>query len=237
LHSPRTPAEAVWLIPWLARKAAYSIEFCSQSLNSGAVKGVVTPYRESLLRPGYNNPPFLLLSLQRVDFESTLSNLTACRLTSHMPVMATSSMKAEDSSPIYFWREYGEIYGYLSQWYHSPFHTDNDSTIVYQTAEQYMMHQKAILFSDHEIAAQILKTTVPKEQKALGRRVSNFNQEVWEANRERIVEEGSYFKFKYGEDEGEGKDDGTSLREKLLGTCDREIVEASPMVSPDFLEY
>ncbi|KAH8778135.1 hypothetical protein BGZ57DRAFT_758053 [Hyaloscypha finlandica] len=138
-------------------------------------------------------------------------------------------MKAEDSSPIYFWREYGEIYGYLSQWYHSPFHTDNDSTIVYQTAEQYMMHQKAILFSDHEIAAQILKTTVPKEQKALGRRVSNFNQEVWEANRERIVEEGSYFKFKYGEDEGEGKDDGTSLRAKLLGTGDREIVEASPM--------
>jgi hypothetical protein len=50
------------LIPWLARKAVYSIEFCSQSLNSGAVECVVTPYRESLPRPGYNNSPFLLLS-------------------------------------------------------------------------------------------------------------------------------------------------------------------------------
>lgn len=91
-----------------------------------------------------------------------------------------------------------------------------------------MMHQKALLFSDHEIAAKILKTTVPKEQKALGRLVSNFSQEIWEANRERIVEEGSYFKFKYGKDEGEGKKDGISLKMKLLGTGEREIVEASP---------
>jgi hypothetical protein len=29
--------------------------------------------------------------------------------------MATSSIKAEDSSPIFFWREYGNQYGYLSQ--------------------------------------------------------------------------------------------------------------------------
>ncbi|KAE9376870.1 DUF1768-domain-containing protein [Stipitochalara longipes BDJ] len=144
--------------------------------------------------------------------------------------MAMSNVsKAEGSSPVYFWREYGEEHGYLSQWYHSPFHTENDPTVVYQTAEQYMMYQKALLFSDHEIAVQILATTVPKEQKALGRRVSNFTQEVWEANRERIVEEGSYFKFKYGKDEGEGMGDGIGLKVKLLGTGDREIVEASPM--------
>ncbi len=68
-----------------------------------------------------------------------------------------------------------------------------------------MMHQKALLFDDHEVAAQILKTTAPKEQKSLGRQVRGFTQEVWEANRERIVEEGSFFKFKYGKDEGEGK--------------------------------
>jgi len=43
------------------------------------------------------------------------------------------------------------------------------------------------------------------------------------------VEEGSYFKFQYGRDEGERKDDGVGLRAKLLGTGDREIVEASPM--------
>ena len=92
-----------------------------------------------------------------------------------------------------------------------------------------MMHQKAVLFSDHEVAAQILKTTAPKEQKALGRQVRNFTQDVWEANRERIVEEGSYFKFKYGKDEGDGKGDGIGLRAKLLGTGERKIVEASPL--------
>jgi len=43
------------------------------------------------------------------------------------------------------------------------------------------------------------------------------------------VEEGSYFKFKYGKDEGEGKEDGIGLRAKLLETREREIVEASPM--------
>jgi ribA/ribD-fused uncharacterized protein len=144
--------------------------------------------------------------------------------------MATSSVRGKDSSPIFFWREYGDEYGYLSQWYHSPFHTDDDSSVVYRTAEQYMMHQKAILFSDHEVAAQILKTTAPKEQKALGRQVRNFDQEVWLANRERIVADGSYFKFKNGKDEGEGKGDGIGLRVKLLATGDREIVEASPMV-------
>jgi len=92
-----------------------------------------------------------------------------------------------------------------------------------------MMHQKAILFSDSEVATQILGTTSPKEQKALGRQVRNFTQEVWAANRERIVEDGNYFKFKYGKDEGEGKDSGLRLRTKLLSTGHREIVEASPM--------
>jgi ribA/ribD-fused uncharacterized protein len=142
--------------------------------------------------------------------------------------MATSSAKADVSSPVFFWREYGDKYGFLSQWYNSPFYTDDDSTVIYRTAEQYMMHQKAVLFDDHEVAAQILKTTAPKEQKSLGRQVRGFTQKVWEANRERIVEEGSYFKFKYGIDEGEGREDGIGLRAKLLATGEREIVEASP---------
>jgi ribA/ribD-fused uncharacterized protein len=91
-----------------------------------------------------------------------------------------------------------------------------------------MMHSKAILFSDPIIAAKILKTTSPKTQKALGRQVKNFNEKIWMANRERIVEEGNYWKYVGGRDEGELKD-GRSLKEKLLETGDREIVEASPM--------
>ena len=138
-----------------------------------------------------------------------------------------SSPPAERDSAIYFWREYGSPYSYLSQWYSSPF-TVPSTGITYYTAEQYMMHQKAILFSDSEVALQILACTSPKEQKSLGRQVSNFDDKVWKDNRERIVEEASYWKFKKGKDEGVLKRDGVSLRDRLLDTGDREVVEASP---------
>jgi ribA/ribD-fused uncharacterized protein len=86
-----------------------------------------------------------------------------------------------------------------------------------------MMYQKAILFKDAAIATKILKTTVPKEQKALGRQVSNFNNDVWFENRERIVRDGSYYKFVNSLLEKE------DLKAQLLKTGERELVEASPM--------
>ncbi|KAH7403537.1 hypothetical protein BKA64DRAFT_669280 [Cadophora sp. MPI-SDFR-AT-0126] len=138
-----------------------------------------------------------------------------------------SSVSPEGDSAIYFWREYGSPYSYLSQWYPSPF-TVPSTGITYSTAEQYMMHQKAILFSDTEIALKILASTSPKEQKSLGRQVSGFDDKVWKENRERIVEEASYWKFLVGKDEGVLKGEGVSLRDRLLGTGGREVVEASP---------
>jgi ribA/ribD-fused uncharacterized protein len=88
---------------------------------------------------------------------------------------------------------------------------------------RYMMYQKAILFSDPAIAAKILKTTSPKEQKALGRQVANFKNDVWLENRERIVRDGNYYKFVNSLVEGE------DLKAKLLETGERELVEASPL--------
>jgi len=85
------------------------------------------------------------------------------------------------------------------------------------------MYQKAILFDDPAIAAKILKTTVPKEQKSLGRLVSNFKEEVWIENRERIVRDGCYHKFVNSLLKEE------DLKAQLLKTGDRELVEASPM--------
>jgi len=86
-----------------------------------------------------------------------------------------------------------------------------------------MMYQKAILFSDPDTASLILETTSPKEQKALGRQVQNFDNDVWLKNRGRIVGDGSYWKFVNSLKEGE------DLKGMLLATGDREIVEASPM--------
>ena len=86
-----------------------------------------------------------------------------------------------------------------------------------------MMYQKALLFSDPSTGAKILATTSPREQKALGRQVQNFDNDVWLENRESIVEDGSYWKFVNSLKEGE------DLRVMLMGTGERELVEASPM--------
>lgn len=91
------------------------------------------------------------------------------------------------------------------------------------------MHQKALLFGDAPIAAKILQTTSPKEQKSLGRKVKNFKESTWSLHRSRIVEEGSYLKFKYGADKGQLESKGLTLKARLLQTGERELVEASPM--------
>ncbi|KAL2131566.1 hypothetical protein VTI74DRAFT_4890 [Chaetomium olivicolor] len=163
------------------------------------------------------------------------------------------------SSPVYFWRDSEPEGGYLSQWYPCAFSDDADPSIVYPTAEHYMMYQKALLFSDRAVGAQILAASHPRQVKALGRKVSNFDEKVWHAHREEIVRKGNWLKFTRpldvndgkwiitpppppspaeGQvDSSEGKGDGVSkaegegvsLKELLLRTGDRELVEASPM--------
>lgn len=111
----------------------------------------------------------------------------------------------------YFWTEES----IFSQWYKRSMKVDG---ITYSCCEQYMMHQKAKLFGDDQVAKQILTCTSQKSMKALGRKVQNFSDQVWEANRERIVYEGNYAKFTQHDD----------LRRKLLENADCEYVEASP---------
>lgn len=118
--------------------------------------------------------------------------------------------------PVFFHREYEEPHGYLSQWYISSF-TDPSTTQTYNCAEQYMMHQKAVSRGDETTAANILKTPYPKEQKDLGRSVANWDDTAWDQIKEKVVEQGSYLKFSQNKE----------LREKLLMTGDRELVEAS----------
>ncbi len=107
-----------------------------------------------------------------------------------------------------------------------------------------MMYHKALLFSDTAVAAKILAATHPRQVKALGREVSGFSDAVWHAHREEIVRKGSLLKFTRPADTNDGRwliraaaadgeaeegGEGVSLRELLLRTGDRELVEASPM--------
>jgi ribA/ribD-fused uncharacterized protein len=86
-----------------------------------------------------------------------------------------------------------------------------------------MMLQKALLFSDFEIARKVLDVTSTGRKdmssvKALGRKVKNFDDAVWNKHREQIVLCGNLLKFTQNEE----------LKEKLLATGEKMIVEASP---------
>lgn len=81
-----------------------------------------------------------------------------------------------------------------------------------------MMYFKALLMGDDAVSEKILATKGPREAKALGRQVSNFDQEVWNVNCDGVVERANFLKFAQDK----------RLKEILMGTRDREIVETSP---------
>ena len=103
----------------------------------------------------------------------------------------------------------------FSQWYEIDFEVDGHK---YNCAEQYMMAQKAWLFKDYEIFGKILDATDPKEIKALGREVKNFDPKVWSQHKFAIVVKGNFSKFGCNPE----------LKEFLLSTGDKVLVEASP---------
>lgn len=60
--------------------------------------------------------------------------------------MASSTIGGEQSlGPVFFWREFEEPYGFLSQWYDCTFEVDG---VTYFSTEMWMMIQKAKLFGD-----------------------------------------------------------------------------------------
>ena len=74
--------------------------------------------------------------------------------------------------------------------------------------------------SSYFLVGQTSSSTL-KTIKSLGRKVSNFDEEVWIAARYQTVVEGNLCKFRENGNKG--------LRERLLGTGERMIVEASPL--------
>ena len=105
--------------------------------------------------------------------------------------------------------------GPFGQWYESDFVIDG---ITYNTAEQYMMASKALMFEDQAMLEAIMETSCPSVQKSLGRKVAGFVQERWNAQAREIVYRGNYAKFtqcRY-------------LLNLLLRTDGLTLVEASP---------
>ena len=98
----------------------------------------------------------------------------------------------------------------------APFKADGES---YASAEHFMMAEKARLFGDMATRRAILSTTKPGAAKALGRTIAGFDEAKWEASRFQTVVVGNLFKF--------GGD--AALKEYLLETGDKVLVEASPV--------
>lgn len=105
--------------------------------------------------------------------------------------------------------------GCFSNWYESKFVIDATEFIC---AEQYMMYKKALLFGDEKTAGEILSERKPVKIRALGRRVKDFDDTVWNGMRQGIVTDALFAKFSQNEE----------LGRLLLETGDEVIAECSP---------
>tara|TARA_Y100001001_G_scaffold156784_1_gene174032 strand:- start:96 stop:611 length:516 start_codon:yes stop_codon:yes gene_type:complete len=106
--------------------------------------------------------------------------------------------------------------GPLSQWRKSSFICALG--FEYNCCEQFMMHQKALLFDDQEIADAVMRAPRPREQKALGKQVRNFKEPIWDEYKLGIVWQGNFLRFSQNE-----KD-----RNFLISTGSKHLAEASP---------
>jgi ribA/ribD-fused uncharacterized protein len=103
----------------------------------------------------------------------------------------------------------------LSQWFPAPFTVNG---VTYKTAEHWMMAEKARLFGDTEMLAEIIEAPGPHEAKKLGRKVRNFEADVWSAKCFEIVVAGNVEKFRQN----------AEVLEFLLSTGNTILVEAAP---------
>lgn len=122
---------------------------------------------------------------------------------------------------VFFWGHTPRAEGRLgsecfSQWWPAEFEVDG---VSYPTAEHFMMAEKASLFGDDETREAILSAAHPNQAKSLGRQVRGFDTERWERACRDIVVRANLAKFSAHPE----------LREFLLGTGQRVLVEASPL--------
>lgn len=103
----------------------------------------------------------------------------------------------------------------FSQWYQKVFFVNGRK---YDTAEQYMMSEKALLFGDFDSYKTIVNEPNPKICKQLGRQVKNFDSQVWNNSFREILFHGNLGKLQ----------SDIEFVDALLSTGDAVLVEASP---------
>lgn len=105
--------------------------------------------------------------------------------------------------------------GPYSNWYPSKFVLDD---IEYNCSEQFMMAAKAAMFEDQRAYQDIMRMKYPKDQKARGRTVKNFDAEAWNAVAVELMVPALVAKFEQND----------KLLVEILSSGTDLIVEASP---------
>ncbi len=90
--------------------------------------------------------------------------------------------------------------------------------ITFYSSEQLFMYLKAVYFDDPIAIEKLLNKVSPAEAKSIGRSVQNYDDSKWKSVRLNMMIEAVYHKF---------NNNNTYLKEKLLNTGNKIIVEAS----------
>lgn len=118
----------------------------------------------------------------------------------------------ETDTHFYFWTNW------LSNWKICKI-VDPLIRVSFNTSEQAYMWRKAYFFGD-EVTMKKLECSdlTPREAKDLGREVANYQDDLWECVRFDYMVYSNYLKYTQNPD----------LKEKLLATGEKVLVEASP---------
>lgn len=112
---------------------------------------------------------------------------------------------------IFFWG----YKDFMSNFYYKPFHYKGKTIIC---SEVGFMLEKALQFGDIKIMNELASVEQAKDAKALGRKIRNYDDDIWNNVRKDRMVEVLTEKFK-----------DVELREKLLSTGNHILVEASPI--------
>jgi ribA/ribD-fused uncharacterized protein len=109
------------------------------------------------------------------------------------------------------------FFGYkspLSNFFHAPF---KEFGTEFHSVEQYFQCKKAELFNDEATASRIMAAKQPRQCKALGRHVQNYEKAKWHQNSINIMKRALSLKFC----------GNTECRQTLLNTRGKSLAEAS----------
>ncbi len=147
--------------------------------------------------------------------------------------MVISIRQREEREFTFFW----ETKSPFSQWHKSRFVSSDVSfhrginedqkaylnnslpaELEFNSAEQFMMYHKAIIFLDIAIANKIMTTSNARKMKELGRRIKDYDDDVWRYHRSNVVYAANFLKF----------DQNENLMGELIETMGTTLVEAAP---------